>query len=47
MFFASGDSASFQPLAISIGFGLAWGTILNLIYLPIIYIVFNRYKFDN
>jgi len=42
MFFASGESASFQPLAISIGFGLLWGTVLNLVYLPIIYITLNN-----
>jgi len=42
MFFASGQSASFQPLAISIGFGLMWGTILNLIYLPIMYIFIRK-----
>jgi len=30
-----------QPIAISIGFGLIWGTALNLIYLPTLYALVN------
>lgn len=37
MFLASGQAVTFQPLAVSIGFGLFWGTLLNLFYLPILY----------
>ena len=37
IFFASGLAVSFQPMAVTIGFGLLWGTILNLLYLPIMY----------
>ncbi|UFS63740.1 efflux RND transporter permease subunit [Sulfurimonas sp. HSL-3221] len=37
IFFASGQAATFQPLAVSLGFGLAWGTVLNLFYLPVMY----------
>ena len=37
IFFATGQAVTFQPLAISLGFGLIWGTILNLFYLPSIY----------
>ena len=37
IFFPTGQAAIFQPLAISLGFGLAWGTVLNLIYLPVLY----------
>ena len=37
IFFASGFAVSFQPMAITIGFGLLWGTILNLLYLPVMY----------
>jgi HAE1 family hydrophobic/amphiphilic exporter-1 len=37
IFFVSGQALILQPIAISLGFGLAWGTILNLIYLPIMY----------
>jgi multidrug efflux pump subunit AcrB len=31
-----------QPIAVSIGFGLVWGTILNLIYLPTLYAMVNK-----
>ncbi len=44
MFFASGQAVTFQPLAVTIGFGLLWGTILNLFYLPTMYNFFHRYK---
>ena len=37
IFFATGMAVSFQPMAITIGFGLLWGTILNLLYLPVMY----------
>jgi len=37
IFFATGQAVIFQPIAIALGFGLAWGTILNLIYLPVLY----------
>jgi multidrug efflux pump subunit AcrB len=37
IFFATAQSATFQPMAVSIGFGLLWGTILNLFYLPVVY----------
>ncbi len=37
IFFPTGQAVIFQPLAISLGFGLAWGTILNLLYLPVLY----------
>lgn len=37
MFFATDQAVTFQPLAVTIGFGLLWGTILNLLYLPIAY----------
>ncbi len=37
IFFATGQSVTFQPLAISLGFGLIWGTILNLFYIPAVY----------
>jgi len=39
IFFAGGQAAAFQPIAVSLGFGLLWGTILNLLYLPIFYLV--------
>ena len=37
IFFPTGQAVIFQPLAIALGFGLAWGTILNLLYLPVLY----------
>ncbi len=44
MFFATAQAVVFQPLAITIGFGLLWGTVLNLFYLPTIYNFFHRHK---
>ena len=44
IFFPTGQAVIFQPMAIALGFGLAWGTILNLIYLPVIYTFANRLK---
>lgn len=37
IFFPTGQAEIFQPMAVALGFGLAWGTILNLLYLPILY----------
>ncbi|MCH9814024.1 MAG: efflux RND transporter permease subunit, partial [Epsilonproteobacteria bacterium] len=37
IFFASGESLLMQPLAVSIGFGLIWATVVNLFYLPLGY----------
>ena len=37
MFYATGQAVILQPIAISLGFGLVWGTVLNLIYLPTLY----------
>ncbi|QFR49464.1 efflux RND transporter permease subunit [Sulfurimonas lithotrophica] len=37
IFFATAEAVSFQPLAVTLGFGLLWGTILNLFYLPTMY----------
>jgi len=42
IFIPTGQAAIFQPLAISLGFGLAWGTVLNLIYLPVLYTFINK-----
>jgi len=44
IFFATGQAVTFQPLAATIGFGLLWGTILNLFYLPTMYNFLHRYK---
>ena len=45
IFFATAEAVTFQPLAVSMGFGLAWGTILNLFYLPVMYTFFLGAKF--
>ncbi len=42
IFFATGQAVILQPIAVAIGFGLLWGTVLNLFYLPTLYAVVNR-----
>lgn len=37
IFFPTGEAVMLQPIAVSLGFGIAWGTILNLIYVPALY----------
>ncbi len=44
MFFPSGQSVILQPMAVALGFGVAWSTILNLFYVPILYSVIYRVK---
>ena len=44
MFFASGQALILQPMAISLGFGVAWATILNLYYVPLMYAVIYRVR---
>jgi len=44
IFFASGQAVTFTPLAISLGFGLIWGTILNLFYLPVVFSIYRFFK---
>lgn len=44
IFFASGQAKILQPMAISLGFGIAWATILNLIYIPLVYSVVFKIK---
>ncbi|MFT5662185.1 MAG: HAE1 family hydrophobic/amphiphilic exporter-1 [Sulfurimonas sp.] len=45
IFFASGQALILQPMAISLGFGIAWATVLNLVYVPLLYAV--AYKIKN
>ena len=43
MFFASGQALILQPMAVSLGFGVMWATVLNLYYVPLLYaIVYKR-----
>ena len=44
IFFASGQALILQPMAVSLGFGIAWATVLNLLYVPILYGVLYRVK---
>jgi len=44
VFFPTGQATIFQPMAIALAFGLAWGTILNLLYLPVLYTILNEKK---
>ena len=37
IFFASGQALILQPMALSLGFGILWATVLNLYYVPIVY----------
>ncbi|MDA3946729.1 MAG: efflux RND transporter permease subunit [Helicobacteraceae bacterium] len=44
IFFASGQAQILQPMAVALGFGITWATVLNLIYVPILYAVIYRIK---
>ena len=43
IFFASGQAMILQPMAVSLGFGIIWATVLNLIFVPLLYsVVFKK-----
>lgn len=44
IFFASGQAMILQPMAVSLGYGIAWATVLNLIYVPLLFAVVYRIK---
>ena len=44
IFFASGQAKILQPMAVSLGFGIAWATVLNLIYVPLLFAVVYKIK---
>ena len=44
IFYPFGQSVILQPLAIVIGFGLAFSTLLNLFYLPLFFAIIKRIK---
>lgn len=46
IFFPTGQATIFQPMAIALGFGLAWGTVLNLLYLPVLYTFLNSKRIN-
>ncbi len=44
IFFASGQAKILQPMAVSLGYGIAWATVLNLLYIPLLYAVVHKIK---
>jgi len=44
MFYPFGQSVILQPLAVAIGFGVAFSTLLNLFYLPLFFAILRRIK---
>lgn len=46
IFFASGQALVLQPMAVSLGFGVAWATVLNLIFIPLLYATIYKVKAD-
>ncbi|HHD75421.1 MAG TPA: efflux RND transporter permease subunit [Campylobacterales bacterium] len=42
IFFASGQALIVQPMAVSLGFGIAWATVLNLYFVPLMFAVLYR-----
>ncbi|MDH5464929.1 MAG: efflux RND transporter permease subunit, partial [Thiovulaceae bacterium] len=44
MFFATGQALIMKPMAVSLGFGVAWATVLNLLYVPLMYVVYEENK---
>jgi len=44
IFFPTGESVMLQPIAVSLGFGILWGTILNLIYIPALFATLFKIK---
>ncbi|BBG65606.1 RND multidrug efflux transporter [Hydrogenimonas sp.] len=42
MFFASGQALILQPMAVTLGFGLIWATVLNLYYVPLLFSILYR-----
>ncbi len=47
IFFPTGQATIFQPMAIALGFGLAWGTVLNLVYLPVLFTFLNAKRISS
>lgn len=48
IFFASGQSLILQPMAVALGFGILWATILNLYYVPMVYrLIYLRKEKEN
>ncbi|WP_320034197.1 efflux RND transporter permease subunit [Halarcobacter sp.] len=46
IFFPSGQALILQPMALALGFGILWATILNLYYVPMVYRIIYLRKVD-
>ncbi|MFY9080719.1 efflux RND transporter permease subunit, partial [Aliarcobacter butzleri] len=44
IFFPTGESIMLQPIAVSLGFGILWGTVLNLVYVPALFATLYKIK---
>ena len=44
IFFAAGQSVILQPMAVSLGFGIAWATVLNLLFLPLLFATIHKIR---
>ncbi len=44
IFFAAGQSVILQPMAVSLGFGIAWATVLNLFFLPLLFAMIYKIR---
>ncbi len=42
MFFPSGQALILQPMAVALGFGITWSTVLNLYFVPLMYAVIYK-----
>ncbi len=42
IFFASGQSLILQPMAVTLGFGIAWATVVNLFIVPLLFSALKR-----
>ncbi|MRJ03182.1 MAG: efflux RND transporter permease subunit [Epsilonproteobacteria bacterium] len=42
IFFASGQSLILQPMAVTLGFGIGWATLINLFIVPLLYVALKR-----
>lgn len=46
IFFPSGQALILQPMALALGFGILWATVLNLYYVPMLYRIIYLRKVD-
>ncbi len=44
MFFASGQALILQPMAVTLGFGLIWATVLNLYFVPLLFSIIYKIR---